>query len=76
MLQPESKSKSVVRLATMATLPALEQVKRNFDNPNSVAFIWRKVDQHAQWTLNVLMPNASDCVNLICKFLISDNVGI
>ncbi len=44
-LEPDLKFKNVARLIAWFTLPALEQIRRNMDNPNSIAFIWRKVEE-------------------------------
>jgi hypothetical protein len=69
VLEPDSKLKGVVRLLSLATLPTLEQIKRNFDHPDAVTFVWRQIDEREPWSLNVIMQNASECVNIICKHL-------
>lgn len=68
-LEPDHKIKNVGKLVAWATLPALEQIKRNLDNPDSITFIWRKVDENGQWTLNVIMQNGNECLNQIVKNL-------
>jgi len=40
-LRPDSKIKNVSKLIGWFSLAALEQIKRNLDNPDSVTFIWR-----------------------------------
>jgi hypothetical protein len=69
MLEPDHKIKNVARLIAWATLPSLEQIRRNLDNPDSVTFIWRKVDEKDPWSLSVVMQNANECLNLIVKHL-------
>jgi len=43
-LEPDQKIKNVARLIAWFTLPTLEQIKRNMDSPNSLSFIWRKLE--------------------------------
>jgi hypothetical protein len=69
VLEPDHKIKNVARLVAWATLPALEQIRRNLDNPDSITFIWRKIDEKDPWNLSVVMQNANECVNLIVKHL-------
>jgi hypothetical protein len=69
MLEPDHKIKNVARLIAWATLPSLEQVRRNLDHPDNVTFIWRKVDEKEPWSLTVLMQNANECIQLIVKHL-------
>lgn len=45
-LEPDHKIKNVGKLVAWATLPALEQIKRNLDNPDSITFIWRKFEEN------------------------------
>ena len=45
VLEPDHKIKNVARLVAWATLPSLEQIRRNLDNPDNITFIWRKVDE-------------------------------
>ena len=69
-LEPDHKIKNVARLIAWFTLPALEQIKRNLDNPDSISFIWRKVeDSDHQLEFKMVMQNANECVNLIVKHL-------
>lgn len=44
LLEPDHKIKNVARLVAWATLPSLEQIRRNLDNTDYVTFIWRQVD--------------------------------
>ena len=70
VLEPDHKIKNVARLVAWATLPSLEQIRRNLDNPDSITFIWRKVEvEKEQWNLSLIMQNANECVNLIVKHL-------
>jgi hypothetical protein len=41
-LEPHEKLKNVSLLRGWFSIGALEQVKRNLDNPDSVKFIWRE----------------------------------
>ncbi len=68
-LEPDHKIKNVARLVAWFTLPALEQIKRNLDNPDSISFIWRKVDDYDALEFKMLMQNSNECVNLIVKYL-------
>ena len=74
-LEPDHKIKNVARLIAWFTLPALEQIKRNLDNPDSISFIWRKVeDMDNQLEFRMMMQNANECVNLIVKHLKRDGL--
>jgi len=42
-LKPDEKVKNVSKLIGWFSLGALEQIKRNLDNPDSITFIWRSV---------------------------------
>ena len=44
-LEPDQKIKNVSKLIGWFTLSALEQIKRNLDNPDSITFIWRKEEE-------------------------------
>jgi hypothetical protein len=68
-LEPDHKIKNVARLIAWFTLPALDQIKRNLDNPDSISFIWRKVDEYDALEFKMIMQNANECVNLIVKHL-------
>ena len=73
-LQPDEKLKNVSKLVGWFSLGALEQIRRNLDNPDSITFIWRsgadtgKADTgKAEYRL--IMQNANECVNIIVKAL-------
>jgi hypothetical protein len=70
-LEPDHKVKNVAKLIGWFTLPALEQIKRNMDNPNSISFIWRKLEDSNDNKLEfkMQMVNSQDCLNLIMKNL-------
>ena len=68
-LEPDHKIKNVARLVAWFTLPALEQIKRNLDNPDSISFIWRKIDDLDSLEFKMIMQNANECVNLVVKQL-------
>jgi hypothetical protein len=70
-LEPDHKIKNVARLIAWFTLPALEQIKRNMDSPNSISFIWRKIEDAGEHQLEfkMLMQNSTDCINIIIKYL-------
>ena len=70
-LEPDHKVKNVAKLIGWFTLPALEQIKRNMDNPNSISFIWRKLEDSNDHKLEfkMQMVNSPDCLNLIMKNL-------
>ena len=70
MLEPDPKMKGVGKLVSWGTLPTIDNIKRNLDNPDFLTITWRKVDFKDPWILNILLPNnANDCVNLILKHL-------
>lgn len=62
--------KGVGKLVSWGTLPTIDFIKRNLDNPDNLTISWRKVDYKEPWVLNVVMPNIADeCVNLITGHL-------
>lgn len=62
--------KGVGKLVSWGTLPTIDNIKRNLDNPDFLTISWRKVDFKDPWILNILLPNnANDCVNLILRHL-------
>jgi hypothetical protein len=71
-LEPDHKIKNVARLIAWFTLPTLEQIKRNMDSPNSISFIWRRLedasDQH-QLEFKLQMQNSQDCIAMVVKHL-------
>lgn len=70
VLEPEPKMKGIGKLVSWGTLPTIDSIKRNLDNPDMLTVTWRKVGDREPWTLNILLPNnANDCVNLILKHL-------
>lgn len=70
VLEPEPKMKGIGKLVSWGTLPTIDAIKRNLDNPDMLTINWRKVGEREPWTLNILLPNnANDCVNLILKHL-------
>ena len=68
-LRPDSKIKNVSKLIGWFSLAALEQIKRNLDNPDSVTFIWRSEKEEDKPQYRLIMQNANECVNLIIKQL-------
>lgn len=68
-LEPDHKIKNVARLVAWFTLPALEHIKRNLDNPDSISFVWRKIDDYDPLEFQMLMQNANECVNMVVKNL-------
>ena len=70
VLEPEAKMKGIGKLVSWGTLPTIDNIKRNLDNPDFLTISWRKVDYKEPWILSILLPNnADDCVNLIMKHL-------
>lgn len=66
VLEPEAKMKGIGKLVSWGTLPTIDNIKRNLDNPDFLTIAWRKVDYKEPWVLQVLLPNnANDCVNFI-----------
>lgn len=59
------------KLVGWFSLGALEQIKRNLDNPDSITFIWRSPtgDEGDKAEYRLIMQNANECVNLIVKSL-------
>ena len=70
-LEPDHKIKNVARLIAWFTLPALEQIKRNMDNPDSISFIWRKIEDTGdhQLEFKMIMKNSQECLTTIMKHL-------
>ncbi len=57
-------------MVSWGTLPTIDNIKRNLENPEFLTIIWRKVDYKEPWVLNILLPNnANDFLNLILKHL-------
>lgn len=70
MLEPEPKMKGIGKLVSWGTLPTIDNIKRNLDNPDSLRISWRKVDYKDPWSLSLQLPNnANDCVKLILSHL-------
>ena len=70
VIEPDSKMKGIGRLVSWGTLPTIDNIKRNMDNPDHLTISWRKVDYKEPWILSVVMPNIADeCVNLILGHL-------
>ena len=70
VLEPEPKMKGIAKLVSWGTLPTIDNIKRNLDNPDFLTISWRKVDYKDPWVISFLIPNnANDCVNLILKHL-------
>ncbi len=71
LLEPDHKLKNVSRLLGWFTLPALERIQRNLDNPDSISLVWRSDGEEAgtQQQFKLIMQNANDCVNMIVKAL-------
>jgi len=62
--------KGIAKLVSWGTLPTIDNIKRNLDNPDFLTISWRKVDYKDPWVISFLIPNnANDCVNLILKHL-------
>jgi hypothetical protein len=58
-LEPDQRIKNVARLVAWFTLPSLQQVKRNMDNPDNISFIWRKTEeQETQLEFKMFMKNS------------------
>ena len=77
VLEPEPKMKGIAKLVSWGTLPTIDNIKRNLDNPDFLSIFWRKVDDKEPWVLNLLLPNnANDCVNLILKHLKKQGLSI
>lgn len=68
-LQPDEKLKNVSKLVGWFSLGALEQIRRNLDNPDSITFIWRSGEEADKAEYRLIMQNANECVNLIVKAL-------
>ena len=72
VLEPDHKLKNVSRLIGWFTLPALERIQRNLDNPDSISLVWRNSNEEEgvqQQQFRLIMQNANDCVNMIVKAL-------
>ena len=70
VLEPDQKMKGIGKLVSWGTLPTIDYIKRNLENPDFLTISWRKVDYKEPWILSILLPNnANDCVSLILKHL-------
>ncbi len=70
VLEPEAKMKGIGKLVSWGTLPTIDNIKRNLDNPDYLTISWRKVDYKEPWILSIILPNIADeCVNLIISHL-------
>ena len=77
LLEPESTMKGIGKLVSWGTLPTIDNIKRNLDNPDYLTVSWRKVDDKEPWVLNILLPNnANDCVQLILRHLKKQGLSI
>jgi hypothetical protein len=77
VIEPEIKQKGIGKLVSWGTLPTIDNIKRNLENPEFLTIIWRKVDYKEPWVLNILLPNnANDFLNLIIKHLKKQGLGI
>ena len=45
LLEPESQMKGIGKLVSWGTLPTIDNIKRNLDNPDYLTISWRKVDE-------------------------------
>lgn len=69
--------KGIGKLVSWGTLPTIDNIKRNLDNPDYLTVSWRKVDDKEPWVLNILLPNnANDCVQLILRHLKKQGLSI
>jgi len=69
--------KGIGRLVSWGTLPTIDNIKRNLDNPDQVTISWRKVDYKEPWILSLAMPNvAEECVTLIIGHLTKQGLTI
>jgi hypothetical protein len=75
-LEPDHKIKNVTRLIAWFTLPSLEQIKRTMDRPDSISFIWRKLEDAQQLEFKMLMQNSSGCLDLIVKHMKALNITV
>ena len=57
VIEPESKMKGIGKLVSWGTLPTIDNIRRNLDNPDYLTISWRKVDHKEPGVLNVLLPN-------------------
>jgi hypothetical protein len=77
-LKPDEKLKNVSKLIGWFSLGALEQIKRNLDNPDTITFIWRSPtgNQEDRPHYRLIMQNANECVNLIVKALKKQSIQV
>ena len=70
VLEPEQGKKGIAKLASWGTLPTIDNIIRNLENPDFLTISWRKVDDKEPGVLKILLPNnANDCVSLILKHI-------
>ena len=70
VLEPEPKMKGIGKLVSWGTLPTIDNIKRNMDQPDVLTIAWRKVDYKEPWILTVILPNnAEDFVKLVLGHL-------
>ncbi len=71
-LEPDSKLKNVSSMRGWFSLAAIEYVKRNLDNPDSVKFRFRGQGDEVE----LIMQNANECVNAIVKNIKRASMGV
>lgn len=69
LFEPDTESKNMARLLSVATLCSLERIIRNLDMPDSATLVWRQIEHEPQWTLKVEISNADICINLMVNYL-------
>ena len=69
--------KGVGKLVSWGTLPTIDNIKRNMDQPDQLTITWRKVDYKEPWILHIVLPeNASDFLNLLLGHFKKYNIDI
>ena len=46
------------------------------DKPDSVTFIWRKIDDRDPWQLTVVIKHSQDCINMVVRYLKTLEIGM
>lgn len=62
-LEPDTKLKNVSKMTGWFSLTAIQEIKRNLDNPDSISFRFAGDDTE----FSLIMQNANECVNMIVK---------
>lgn len=69
--------KGIGKLVSWGTLPTIDNIKRNMDQPDYLTITWRKVDYKEPWILHVILSeNSEDFMKLLLNHFEKHNITI